>query len=238
MKNYAPENASFLFPFQFDVDLMREDLEKCLQYNFMPHFVHENYDGDNYILPLRSIGGRLDMPFAAPDQTDQYRDTPVMEQCQYLKKVVNTFLCKKDAVRLMNLPPGGLMKTHVDYNLGYEDGVFRVHVPIITNDEVYFILNGKRIIMEAGKACYANVNLPHSVENKGTASRVHLVLDCIRNEWSDDVFDAMGYNFELEKEIEEEYPVEVVREMIRELELQNTPASREMAGKFRKQYAL
>lgn len=218
MKYYAPENATFQLPFQFDIKALQQDLETCRKYNFLQNYVPENYHGKDYILPLRSIEGNMNFPAAAPGNPELFKDTAALKECPYFKKVLEAFLCEKEAVRLMSLPPGAVMNTHTDHECGYEDGIFRVHVPIITNDEVYFILNDERVVMQAGEAWYTNVNLPHSVANKGETHRVHLVIDGIRNDWSDELFGKMGFKFELEREIVPEYDQPTLRRMIEELE--------------------
>ncbi len=233
MKNYAPENASFLLPFQFDQVNLKKDLDKCLQFDFSKNYVPDNYQGKDYILPLRSIDGRLDFPVAAPNQVNRYKDTIALEQCAYFKEIIELFSCDKEAIRLMNLTPGQNVNTHTDYNCGYEDGIFRIHIPIITNEEVYFILNGERLIMNPGEAWYTNVNLPHSVANKGKTNRIHLVMDCIRNEWSDKLFESLGYAFNLEADVKEELPKSTMLLMIKELELQDTPGAKTLIGQLK-----
>jgi len=229
MKYYAPENASFLLPFNLDTKLLKQDLEKCKEYNFLENYIPENYKGKDYILPLRSIGGKVDFSIAVANQKDQYKDTVVMEKCLYFKKVVASFLCEKEAVRIMNLPPGKKINTQTDYNCGYEDGIFRIHVPIQTNEEVFFILNDVRLIMNEGEVWYANVNLPHSVTNNGTTNRVHLVIDCVRNEWSDNLFRSLGYDFSQEdKEVNPEYSKETMIEMIKALKLQDNEGAKNL----------
>ncbi len=235
MKNYAPENASFLLPFQFDQINLEKDLDKCKKFDFSQNYVPDNYQGKDYILPLRSIDGRLDFPAAAPNQVNRYKDTIALKQCTYFKEVTEFFLCDKEAIRLMNLTPGKNVNTHTDYNCGYEDGIFRVHIPIITNKEVYFILNGKRLIMNPGEAWYTNVNLPHSVANKGKTNRIHLVMDCIRNEWSDKLFESLGYDFELETDVKEELTETTIHMMIKELEFQNTPGAKILIEQLKEQ---
>ena len=64
-----------------------------------------------------------------------------------------------------------------------QDGVGRVHIPVITNPEVEFFLQGELIDMRPGEAWYLNFNLPHRVENRSSEARVHLVVDCIVNDW-------------------------------------------------------
>jgi mannose-6-phosphate isomerase-like protein (cupin superfamily) len=59
----------------------------------------------------------------------------------------------------------------------------RLHIPVVTNPEVEFVLNGVRVEMKEGECWYHNFNLPHRVANRGTVDRVHLVLDCVLNDW-------------------------------------------------------
>lgn len=233
MKYYAPENAAFLLPFQFDPEKMRSDLERCQGYDFLKNYVPENYDGKDYILPLRSIEGRMDFPVASPNNADKYQDTEALDHCSYFQEVINTFQCDKETVRLMNLPSGRVVNTHTDLNCGYEDSLFRVHIPIVTNDEVRFTLNNKDLIMRPGEAWYTNVNLPHSVKNLGKTSRVHLVLDCIRNDWSDQVFAAVGFDFTQEREVEENLSKDRIIRIIEELQYQNTPQSLQVIQNLR-----
>ena len=37
--------------------------------------------------------------------------------------------------------------------------------------------------MNEGEAWYLKFNLKHSVRNNGAAERVHLVVDCVANDW-------------------------------------------------------
>ena len=235
MKNYAPENASFLFPFQFNSKLLKADLDLCAKFNFLKNYVPTNYNGKNYILPLRSIRGSLDNPVALPNCADTYMDTPALKKCLYFQEVINTFLCKKETVRLMNLPPGAEVNTHTDYKCGYEDGIFRVHIPIITNEDVHFILNSQILKMRVGEVWYTNVNLPHSVTNKGNTNRVHLVLDCIRNEWSDDLFKSVGFDFEKEQQVENKLDQHTLNRIIEELEIKNSPDSKAILDQVKRE---
>lgn len=50
----------------------------------------------------------------------------------------------------------------------------RVHIPIYTNDESCWIIDGEEFHMEPGIAYLVNTTLPHSLENKGSTDRIHL----------------------------------------------------------------
>ena len=77
--------------------------------------------------------------------------------------------------------------------------------------------------MKMGECWYANFQLRHSVENKSSEPRIHLTLDCIRNDWSDKLFAEMGFdlNFSSEKN---QYSEEMKQKIIAELSLNPTEA--------------
>ena len=82
----------------------------------------------------------------------------------------------------MRLGTGSLIKEHRDHELDVESGCVRIHIPVITNPEVHFILNGKRVVMEAGDCWNLRLSDPHSVRNDGP-DRIHLVVDMLANDW-------------------------------------------------------
>jgi aspartyl/asparaginyl beta-hydroxylase (cupin superfamily) len=135
------------------------------------------------VVPFRSVGGRADRIYPDPTAKTAFADTPLLARCPYVQQVLAAFLCPQQAVRFMRLKAGSSIKEHRDYQLGYEDGEIRVHIPVVTNPEVEFVLNGVRINMKEGECWYLNFNLPHRVANRGTSDRIHLVVDCVVNDW-------------------------------------------------------
>ena len=65
--------------------------------------------------------------------------------------------------------PGTKLITHTD-----STDKIRIHIPIHTNKDSNWILDGEQIHMEPGYAYLVNTSIPHSVENKGTTDRIHL----------------------------------------------------------------
>ena len=59
----------------------------------------------------------------------------------------------------------------------------RVHIPIYTNNESNWVIDGEEFHMEPGWAYLVNTTLVHSLENKGTTNRIHLYGKV----WTDDV---------------------------------------------------
>lgn len=225
-------NDFFRLPFFFDEDKLVKDLEKCLSLSWTNHFNQQDYNGDWKSISLRSISGNIMDANAHPGA--EYHNTVLLEQCSYFAEVLTSINCEKEAVRLLSLAPGSIIKTHVDQELGYPDGYFRIHVPVQTNPDVEFIVNDHNLVMKPGECWYANFSLPHSVANRGTTNRIHLVIDCKRNDWSDRVFAESGYCFETERQMQSEKPDPATLEkMIAELERMDTDTARQLIDQLR-----
>jgi hypothetical protein len=233
MKNYAPENASFLLPFQFDKEKLVHDLSLILGGKWIPHFNTADYTGDWNVISLYAPKGEESNIHALSTSNSILSETPILQECNYFKEVIDFFKCPIQSARILKLGIGAEIKTHTDFNCGYEDGIFRIHIPIITNDDLHFVLNSKRLIMRPGETWYTNVNLPHYVANKGKTDRVHLVIDGERNEWSDEVFKSVGFDFNQEKEVVEQLSESTLLRMIEELEFHDLPQTKSLIEKYK-----
>jgi Aspartyl/Asparaginyl beta-hydroxylase len=176
-------------PFTFDADLLAGDLDRLSAVGWTQHFVPQNYDGDWSVIPLRGQAGATHpvmMIYSDPTCTD-FEDTPMLAACPYFRQVLDTFQAPLGAVRLMRLTPGSIIKEHNDMDLSFEDGTVRIHVPVVTNPGVEFYLNRSRVVLDAGSAWYLRLSDPHSVVNRGSSDRVHLVIDAEVNRWVADI---------------------------------------------------
>ncbi|RLA29004.1 MAG: hypothetical protein DRQ63_02080 [Gammaproteobacteria bacterium] len=79
---------------------------------------------------------------------------------------------------LVRLNPGGEITAHQDKNFSLAHS-HRVHIPIVTNDQVKFAVGSETINMRAGEIFEINNRRIHSVRNDGEAGRVHLILDWV-----------------------------------------------------------
>lgn len=178
---------SIRFPFVFDIKRLKDDFTKVVNFNWVDHYNTNDYNGKWTSIALLSQNGNYNAINALPND-EPLLPTQVLESCKYFNEILNDFLFEKTAVRLMQLNAGAVIKPHTDNCLGYEDGFFRIHIPVITNPDVEFILDGERLIMGEGECWYIDANFTHSVTNNGTENRIHLVIDGIRNEWTDTLF--------------------------------------------------
>ncbi len=169
--------------FDFDPGLLTRDLTVVAPEEWISHFNTSIYEGDWSGVALRAVSGAALPLYPDPTATEQFTDTTVLARCPYYREVLATFKCPLTSARLLRLRAGSSIAEHRDYRLGYEDGEVRLHVPIVTDPGVAFFLAGERVPMAVGECWYLNVNLPHRVENRSQIDRVHLVIDCVVNDW-------------------------------------------------------
>lgn len=223
-------------PVHFPVHSILDELAHLPGMSWKMHYNTKHYVGDWSVIALRSPGGDPDNIFSIHASTgrydNQYRNTPLLEQCSTLKETLGYFKCEITMARLMKLNAGAVIKEHTDHDMNYEAGEARFHIPLQTNDKVDFYISGEKIPMKEGECWYLNLNLPHRVSNAGNTDRIHLVIDCLVNDWMKEQFTMPGL---LRKEAASEktvYDQETRRRIIESLRLLDTPVAIEMANKI------
>lgn len=174
---------SLQLPFRFNPVQLKADLDLIQPGEWVDHFNQSIYEGNWSGVALRSVGGKPMQLYPDPTATASFAGTEILARCSYYQDVLATFQCPLTSVRLLRLQAGSSILPHRDYRLGYEDGEVRLHVPVVTSADVAFFLDGDRIPMGEGECWYVNVNLPHWVDNRSVVDRVHLVIDCVVNDW-------------------------------------------------------
>jgi hypothetical protein len=172
-------------PLAFDSVRLAADLVRLTDEAWIAHFVRQNYEGDWGALPLRAHAAarhRVQMIYSPPHATE-FVDTPLLARTPYFRDVLAAFRCPLTCVRLMRLTPGSVIKEHSDHDLAAERGWVRMHVPVTSNPDVDFFLNGTRVDMVPGEAWYLRLADPHRAANRGTTDRVHMVIDAQLDGW-------------------------------------------------------
>ncbi len=172
-------------PFVFDEARLCADLDKLLRHDWTEHFVRQNYDGMWDVLPLRSKAGATHpiMMIYSDSTATEFDDGPMLAEVPYMREVLAALRSPLRSVRLMRLTPGSSIKEHDDLDLSAELGTARIHVPITTNPDVEFMVNRTLVTMKPGEMWYLRLSDPHSVANRGTTDRVHLVIDTVVDDW-------------------------------------------------------
>lgn len=92
------------------------------------------------------------------------------------KYVGYVYSARVGRARYMALRQKSCLTYHID-----QDNVMRIHIPIITNSNCFFVNNDIVGRMEIpGKAYIFNSSVKHTAVNASRESRVHLVVNCYR----------------------------------------------------------
>ncbi len=226
--------SALRLPLQVDLQGLLKDLAHCLAVDWRPHFNSKDYEGGWDSIALRSQDGQIDNVYSHPDS--DYQDTWLLAECAHFQEILQSIQCEKESVRLLRQAAGGEIKTHRDQGLGYADGVFRLHIPLRTHHDVEFVVAGLRLPMQVGECWFADFSQPHSVHNRSVQDRIHLVIDCIRNAWTDAWL--VGAGFDLESIKPPQMPEQQRQQMISELRRMNNPAAADLVMRLEAESAV
>jgi quercetin dioxygenase-like cupin family protein len=175
----------------FDPERLQADLGIATALHWQAHYNDRAHRGSWTSIALRSASGAT-ADIQAWEGAD-FADTALLTACPYFRSVVDSFDCDKKAVRLMALAPGAEIKPHRDRGGSLEDGLARLHIPIVTDPAVVFTLDGEDVHFGPAATWYMNANCLHAVRNGSARERVHLVLDCVPNDWLLALFEGSGW---------------------------------------------
>lgn len=171
----------------FSRQLIPENFIEVLKQDWLPHVNKRCFQGEWDVLPLRCAKQHLDnhpiLQAFSIEEIEDYTNLPSLTKNSYLLDLLNTLKCKVLSIRLMRLKPGAKILPHSDCQLSLEYGKARLHIPVQTNEEVTFTVNGHNLPMKVGELWYINAHQEHSVTNDGKNDRINLVIDCIANNW-------------------------------------------------------
>jgi hypothetical protein len=185
----APPKARGLdrkkLPLEFDMEKLQEEIGLFGEDEWTDHFVKRNYEGSWQAIPLRAPAGAthpIQQIFSNP-ACNEFCATDFLRRAPYMQQVLDRFQCALLSVRLMKLAAGSRIKEHVDPDLALEQGYARLHIPVTTNAQMEFLLNGEAVHMAPGECWYLRLSDPHSLHNRGSSDRVHIVMDVVANDW-------------------------------------------------------
>ena len=149
---------------------------------WIAHFNTGYHDGGWQGVALRSTDGDARKLYA-DSRSGGLKDTEFMARCPAVAAALARIECPMRSVRLLRLAAGAVIREHSDDDLRFEAGEARLHIPLATNPGVEFYVEDVRVVMQPGECWYLNLSLSHRVRNRGTSERIHLVVDCIVNDW-------------------------------------------------------
>ncbi|WP_316828951.1 aspartyl/asparaginyl beta-hydroxylase domain-containing protein [Pedobacter miscanthi] len=231
-ENHLIVSKYIQFNQQYDVQLLKSELAIAMALDWKEHFNKNDYDGCWESISLQSASGKED-DILANYGVDNYKETALLKKLPYIKSILDSWQCPKESIRLLALHPGAEIKPHRDRGCNYENGVCRIHIPIQTNNGVQFKVGDEYLTLNEGTCWYIDFNKTHAITNTGQSVRVHLVIDGLRNSWTDELFSANGYDMAVEQQ-EQQMDRESTLRVIEELERLNTPVSEQLIEELKK----
>ncbi len=146
-------------PLAFDPAPLAADLAAFAGADWTRHYVRDNYEGEWSAVPLRAAEGETHpiRMIGVHSMVERFVDTHFLARAPAIAAALATLGGAPKCVRLMRLGP--------------------LHLPILSNPEVSFHLNGRPVAMAPGELWYLRLSDPHRAHNGGATDRVHLVID-------------------------------------------------------------
>ena len=112
---------------------------------------------------------------------DESSDSEVLAKLEYLRWLLDESgpFGRATYAFIFRMKPMGVSRPHVDGNSAWE-APFRIHVPITTNDEAFFLSEGRSKHIAVGEAWTFDNQVQHGVVN-GNTVRAHLIFDVLPN---------------------------------------------------------
>lgn len=177
-------------PCATSLDALQADIAPLLRQSWVGHVNHRDYQGDWNVLPLRCRSEHAEahpllqgFSIQGIEEGEEWRDLPLLRECPAIQSVLAGLRCPLKSVRLMRLCAGAWIKPHRDHGLALEYGEARLHLPIQSSRDVRFMVDGQRAPLREGELWYINTDREHEVRNTGKTDRIHLVIDCLANDW-------------------------------------------------------
>ena len=164
-----------------NIDLLKNQILKIKDWD-QYEFRQKTYDVHKKTKTIRLIYDedfRHDNPTY---HTDYYK---YIKSIDMFKEILNKELGEGSIIRaiLVNLLSKNKIDEHIDSGYSLSNSI-RIHIPIITNDEVYFKVGEEKKNLKSGEMWQINnTNKFHSVENNSNQDRIHLIIDWIKNEF-------------------------------------------------------
>lgn len=175
------ERPLLQLPIRFCGETLRQEVAALPPTAWLPH--PQKFDG-NTAVPLVSPGGEITDRWSGPMEA-----TAALRGCPYVMEIMQNLDSTWGRSRLMGLEPGAVVPEHVDIHYYWRTHL-RIHIPVVTNPQVAFTCAGETVHMAAGECWLLDSFFRHSVENLGSETRIHLVMDTVGSKRLWDLIDA------------------------------------------------
>lgn len=113
-------------------------------------------------------------------KTEEYRDTQLV--FGFIEKIKQKYPDARQ-IGISCHPPGTVINQHIDTTK-----YLKIHIPIYTNENAYFVFEDKKVNLKVGRAYLINTTVPHGTSNEGDSDRVHLLFKVLAKDYYNDLF--------------------------------------------------
>lgn len=181
MKDKATKDYNFIYFKKFDIDLIKD---RCISLS-EEWLIDQSRQNMQY--PDRRNPHLYTNTYIVQDHSLHWKNGEKFNPVLKDKEIYNIVLpiitdlearmCGKSArVLLIKLDANKNVTEHTDSG-DYLNTVRRFHIPIITNEDVFYTVNNEQINMKEGECWEINNRKPHSVDNNSNYDRIHLLVD-------------------------------------------------------------
>ena len=162
----------YCLPRRFDTARLQAEVASLPASAWAPH--PNGIAGNSSVRLVSAEGGENDRVDGEMRPTAHLAHTP------YIRQLLASFGVPWSRTRLLKLAPGATVPQHADINYHWFNRV-RLHVPVVTREEVRFTCDGTDVHMAAGQAWVFDNWRLHEVVNPTPDARIHLVADTAGN---------------------------------------------------------
>jgi hypothetical protein len=167
-------------PLRCNLPPLLEALQRIPSDVWQRHFNSAYYQGDwSGVALISAVDAPLPLApgLGEPRRSAWWQDEPAWHE------VLGNFQNSLRSARLLRLGPGSTIHEHCDHDLGQPGSDLRLHIPLLSPPGVAFLLDGLQVPMQPGECWFLDLSRPHRVSNSSNLPRIHLVLDCLPQEW-------------------------------------------------------
>ena len=147
--------------------------------------IQKNFFDQNKLVAIRALALELENKKTSVHEGGKYGDIqwhkieldPNVHS--FMSEIYNFLGAEKDGICVFYyLSPGAVLHPHRDLTGASSNARIRFHVPVITNDRVFFNVSKERVIMAEGELWALDTSYLHEVRNESDCTRVHIVIEC------------------------------------------------------------
>lgn len=156
-----------------DASLMLNELLEYLPHvPWEAHFRSDHHNNKWFILNLKLLDDS-----SQASGIGSYSYTNILSELPLTRVFFDKHFPTTRRIRLMKLEPGGKIFWHYDSMESGDYGVYRLHIPVLTNVDCLFHIGWHSSHWVARSLFYADFSFPHSVTNAGTTDLIHIIID-------------------------------------------------------------